>query len=72
MLTHPALAAAYGVPMDFYAAYHVPFFATWAVCERAALLAANGDRAGAAGLLQAVANKAPNRTWITSALQSYK
>src|SRR5690606_24982826 len=36
---------AYAAPIDFYAAYHVPFFATWAVCERAAALAATGDRA---------------------------
>ncbi|MEO7095928.1 MAG: hypothetical protein ABI175_21890, partial [Polyangiales bacterium] len=60
----PKLEAAYTAPLDFYAAYHVPFFTTWALCERAALKAANGDRAGAAALLDAAAAKAPNRTWL--------
>jgi tetratricopeptide (TPR) repeat protein len=58
------LEAAYTVPLDFYAAYHVPFFSTWALCERAALLEATGDKAGAAALLDAAAAKAPNRTWL--------
>ena len=58
------LEAAYTAPLDFYAAYHVPFFATWALCERAALKAAAGDKAGAAALLDAAAAKAPNRTWL--------
>jgi len=71
-LTDPALPAAYAAPLDFYAAYHVPFFATWALCERAALLAANGDRAGAAGLLRVVADKAPNRTWLVTTLGTYR
>jgi serine/threonine protein kinase/tetratricopeptide (TPR) repeat protein len=36
----PSLAAAYDAPMDFYAAYHVPLFAKYAQCEKAALTAA--------------------------------
>jgi len=63
---------AYDVPIDFYAAYHVPFFATWAICEKAAALAATGDRDGAAGLLDHVAAKAPNRTWIETTLANYR
>ena len=58
------LDAAYTAPLDFYAAYHVPFFATWALCERAALEAATGNKAGASALLDAAAAKAPNRTWL--------
>lgn len=61
----------YEVPLDFYAAYHVPFFATWAVCERAALRAARGDRAGAAALLRPVATRAANRTWLAEQLARY-
>jgi serine/threonine protein kinase len=34
----PAWQAAYDVPLDFYAAYHVPFFAKYAKCENSALL----------------------------------
>ena len=71
VLTDPELAAAYAAPLDFYAAYHVPWFATWAVCERAALLAANGDRTGAVGILRAVADRAPNRTWIVETTKRY-
>ena len=70
--TDPVLAAAYAVPLDFFAAYHVPFFATWTTCERAALLAANGDRAGAAAMLRAVADRAPNRGWLTDAAKRYQ
>jgi hypothetical protein len=72
--TAPATAdgAAYALPVDFYAAYHVPFFATWAVCEHAALLAARGDRAGAAALLRPVATRAPGRTWLLHALAAYQ
>ena len=54
------------LPVDFYAAYHVPFFATWIPCERAAILAATGDVAGARALLEPIAKRAPNRTWIES------
>ncbi len=61
----------YEVPVDFYAAYHVPFFATWAVCEHAALLASEGDKAGARALLEPVATRAPNRTWLIAANRSY-
>lgn len=64
--------AALDVPLDFYGAYHVPFFATWSLCERAALRAAKGDRAGAAALLQPVANRAAGRTWLVKALQRYR
>ncbi|MEJ7596876.1 MAG: protein kinase [Kofleriaceae bacterium] len=28
-----SVAAAYAMPLDFYAAYHVPYVATWASCE---------------------------------------
>lgn len=44
----------YTVRQDFYGAYHVPLFATYAVCEHAALLRARGDAAGAKALLDAV------------------
>jgi serine/threonine protein kinase len=60
------------VPLDFYGAYHVPFFATWSTCERAALRAAKGDRAGAAALLRPVVDRAPNRAWLITALQHYR
>jgi hypothetical protein len=60
--------AAYALPLDFYAAYHVPFFATWALCERAALASARGDHAAAAALLRPVATRAPNRSWLLAAL----
>jgi tetratricopeptide (TPR) repeat protein len=63
---------AYDVPLDFYASYHVPFFATWSVCERAALRAARGDKAGARALLEPIANRAPNRSWITATVQRYQ
>ncbi|MDX2091183.1 MAG: serine/threonine-protein kinase [Kofleriaceae bacterium] len=59
-----ALVEAFAVPVDFYAAYHVPFFATWQVCEHAALLAARGDRSAAAALLRPVTERAPNRDWL--------
>jgi hypothetical protein len=62
----------YDVPLDFYAAYHVPFFATWAVCERAALLAIRGNRAGAAALLKPIATRAPNRHWLLATLKRYE
>ncbi|MBA3452743.1 MAG: serine/threonine protein kinase [Deltaproteobacteria bacterium] len=71
-LTDPTLPAVYTTPLDFYAAYHVPFFATWAVCERAALLAAHGDRAGAADLLRTVADRAPGRSWLVTTLERYR
>ena len=64
--------AAYSAPLDFYGAYHIPMFATWALCEHAALLASRGDRAGAAGLLDPVATRAPNRTWLLDALKRYE
>ena len=62
--------ATYDVPIDFYAAYHVPFFATWQACERAAALAARGDRAGAAAVLQPIATRAPGRSWLLDALRA--
>jgi serine/threonine protein kinase len=58
-----ALDAVYRGPVDFYAAYHVPFFATWATCERAALLAGH-DRPRARTLLQATADRGPGRWWL--------
>ncbi len=58
--------------VDFYAAYHVPYFATWAICEEAALLAAQGQRAAAAALLRPVAERAPGRTWLLAALKRYE
>jgi len=64
--------AAYGGPLDFYAAYHVPFFATWAACEKAAALAATGDRAGARALLEGYARRAPNRAWLVKAAEAYR
>jgi hypothetical protein len=64
--------SAYAAPLDFYAAYHVPFFATWAVCERAALRAAHGDREGAAKLLEPVATRAPGRAWLLDDLARYR
>ena len=54
----------YDVKVDFYGAYHVPFFATYGLCEHAALLNAHGDERGAAALLTAVKQKAPGRTWL--------
>ncbi len=60
------------MPLDFFAAYHVPFFATWALCERAALKAGLGDKAGAAALLDAAAAKAGNRTWIVETAKRYR
>jgi len=64
--------AAYHAPLDFYAMYHVPFFATWAVCEEAALHAARDDKTGAAKLLEPIATKAPGRTWLVETLQRYR
>lgn len=54
----------YDVKLDFYGTYHVPFFATYAVCEHAALLKARGDAQGAEQLLDSVRNKAPGRAWL--------
>ena len=54
----------YDVKADFYGAYHVPFFATYAVCEHAALLQARGDTQGAQQVLDAVRKKAPGRAWL--------
>jgi tetratricopeptide (TPR) repeat protein len=68
----PALATTYDAPLDFYAAYHVPYFATWAVCERAGLAAATGDRAAAVKILEPVATRAPNRGWLLARLATYR
>jgi serine/threonine protein kinase len=71
----PLLSAdtpAYAAPLDFYAAYHVPFFFSWATCERAALLAAHGDRAAAAAALTPIATRAPGRAWLTRTLARYE
>jgi len=64
--------ASYAGPVDFYAAYHVPFFATWALCEHAAWLAARGQRSAAVGLLQAAVSRAPHRDWLISAMKAYQ
>ncbi len=69
---HHLLADAYAAPVDFYAAYHLPFFSTWQLCERAALLAARGDPAAAADLLAPTATRAPNRTWLLTTLARYR
>ncbi len=63
---------AYAVPLDFFAAYHIPLFSTWALCERAALRAAYGRRVDAAALLEPAANRAPGRTWLLQALARYR
>ena len=55
----------YDVPLDFYATYHLPYFSTWQVCERAALMAARGDRDAATRVLEAVKTKAPGRHWVS-------
>ncbi|HET9989249.1 MAG TPA: protein kinase, partial [Kofleriaceae bacterium] len=59
----------YDVKVDFYGAYHVPFFATYAVCEHAALLKARGDAQGAQQLLDAVRTKAPGRAWLVQSMR---
>lgn len=64
--------AAYAAPLDFYAAYHLPFFATWAICEHAALYASRNERARAADLLGPVATRAPNRRWLLESLRRYQ
>ena len=67
-----AVDAALAGAVDFYASYHVPYFATWATCERAALAAATGDRARALSILQPVAERAPGRTWLLDDLTLYR
>jgi serine/threonine protein kinase/tetratricopeptide (TPR) repeat protein len=62
------IAEAYTTPLDFFAAYHVPFFSTWALCERAA---ATGDRTKAREILEPAANRAPNRKWLLDTLKRY-
>jgi serine/threonine protein kinase len=62
----------YETAVDFYAAYHVPFFATYAVCEKAALLAATGDRPGARNLLTSIADRGKHRTWLEAAAKRYQ
>ena len=64
--------AIYDVWLDFYAAYHIPFFATYASCEKAAVLAAKGDRAGARKLLTELAERGNNRTWLLNAAKRYE
>jgi serine/threonine protein kinase/tetratricopeptide (TPR) repeat protein len=76
--THPgappdptSVLAAYAAPVDFYAAYHLPFFTTWQLCEHAALLALT-DPAAAFALLEPVATRAPHRTWLLDTLRRYR
>ncbi|MBX3154677.1 MAG: protein kinase [Deltaproteobacteria bacterium] len=64
--------AAYTSELDFYAAYHVPFFATWAVCEHAAALASEGQRAHAIRLLEQVVKRAPHREWVARSMRTYQ
>jgi hypothetical protein len=45
------------VAVDFFAAYHVPYFATWIACESAALHAARGETPQAAAALAPFATK---------------
>jgi serine/threonine protein kinase len=61
----------YDQPMDFFAAYHVPYFATWQVCEEATLLASRGERAKASDLLGTVGARAPARTWVVRTQRSF-
>jgi tetratricopeptide (TPR) repeat protein len=70
--TGAADESAYTMPPDFYSAYHIPFMATWAVCEQAALRVSKGDKAGAAALLEPIEKRAPNRTWLQNALARYR
>jgi tetratricopeptide (TPR) repeat protein len=65
----PGLEPAYALPLDFYATYHLPFFATYALCEHAELLYVIGREQEALSLLTPVANRAPNRTSLTSAVK---
>ena len=68
-VTGAVVESAYSMPLDFYGAYHLPLFSTYALCEHAAVLASHNDRAGAAALLQPVATRAPNRDWLLAALR---
>jgi len=60
------------VPLNKYAAYHVPFFATYAICEKAAKIASTGDRAGARNLLTSIAERGKNRTWLLAAATRFE
>ena len=64
--------ATFDVPLDFYAAYHLPFFATYTICEKAASLAAKGDRSAARVLLISVADRGKGRTWLLAAAGRYQ
>jgi len=68
----PPAEAAFAAPLDFYASYHIPFFATYALCERAELLHAIGRDDDAHALLESAANRAPNRTWLRGPLARYR
>ena len=61
----------YDMPLDFYAAYHVPYFATWAACEEAAAHAARGDKTKARAILEPIAARG-NRPWLTTTLERYR
>ncbi|MGE0396528.1 MAG: protein kinase [Kofleriaceae bacterium] len=64
----PEIASSYVVPVDFYAAYHVPFFATWVTCERAAYEWASGRREMAVRELRSVQPPPP---WVVKAANFY-
>ena len=64
----PADLSYEGITLDFFAAYHVPYFATWTACENAALHAARGDTGKARAILEPVAARG-NRAWVRAALE---
>ncbi len=64
-----ALEPAYAAPPDFYAVYHLPLFASWATCERAALAAFAGAPDEALALLAPIAERAPGRWWLLDDLE---
>ncbi len=66
------LVSSYSLPVDFYAAYHVPYFATWSICEHAALLNALGQRAAARERLVRSTQAAPNRRWLLDTVHRYE
>jgi tetratricopeptide (TPR) repeat protein len=57
---------------DFYASYHIPFFATYAECERAALLAASGKPGDAAAKLRALVDGRGGFDLVKRQLERYE
>jgi serine/threonine protein kinase/tetratricopeptide (TPR) repeat protein len=62
----------YEAQLDFYAAYHVPFFATWSLCELAMSKAMKGDRAKAIEMLRAASAHGTSRHWLDSTVKRIK